>query len=167
MNDVISLVELNRLDATDAQDFFKRCCYCDKWAESMQQNRPYSSVHQLIEFARLYWERANTDMILEAFSAHAAIGDKTALTKRSSVSYQEQGHLGKVESPVISELREAVKVYRQRFGFIFIICATNKSADTILEALLSRLENSREQELQNGAQEQAAITERRLKKWVS
>ena len=65
---------------------------------------------------------------------------------------------------VLSELADANRIYYERFGFIFIICASGKGAGEVLAALRSRLNNNRETELRNAAEQQRLITRLRLAK---
>ena len=67
---------------------------------------------------------------------------------------------------VLKELAEANRIYYDRFGFIFIICAGGEGADEMLASLRSRLKNDRETELRNAAEEQRLITRLRLLKLV-
>ena len=67
---------------------------------------------------------------------------------------------------VLTELAEANRSYQERFGFIFIVCATGKRADEMLHILNGRMNNEPEAELRVAAGEQAKITRLRLQKLV-
>ena len=96
---------------------------------------------------------------LEAFGAHPKIGDRVG----SAWSKQEQSRARATEETA-EDLERLNQEYFDRFGFIFIICATGKSAEEILVQLQQRLENSQEVETKNAASEQRKITSLRLRK---
>ncbi|MFT7246626.1 MAG: OHCU decarboxylase, partial [Candidatus Azotimanducaceae bacterium] len=100
---------------------------------------------------------------LEAFTAHPQIGDLDALrNKYANTANSEQGQISAADEETLIALRDENQTYLARFGFIFIVCATGKSAAEMLELLQTRLLNDRATELENGAQEQWLITELRL-----
>ena len=72
--------------------------------------------------------------------------------------------MSRAETGVASALEEANQEYAEKFGFIFIICATGKTAEEMLENLRSRLSNSPEHELRVAVEEQNKITLLRLKR---
>ena len=78
-------------------------------------------------------------------------------------SHTAQAAVGSARTDVIDALAEANEVYLERFGFIFIVCATGKSADEMLKMLRDRLSNDRATELRIAAEEQAKITALRLR----
>jgi OHCU decarboxylase len=82
-------------------------------------------------------------------------------------SSEEQQKVGAAEHHVLAALAEGNRAYEERFGRIFIVCATGKSADTILDILRRRLRNDEQTELQESAEQQRQITNLRLKKWIS
>ena len=65
---------------------------------------------------------------------------------------------------VQSRLDEGNRRYEARFGYIFIVCATGRTATDLLERLLSRLGNEPDAELRVAAAEQLRITEIRLRR---
>ena len=160
--DVMSLEELNILSAQIAEEFFMQICHCQRWAADMVSARPYSNPRELRIAAEKYWESANEQEILEAFSGHARIGDLEALQEKYSAASREQGQLAESSPEIIEELFEENNRYYDQNGFIFIVCATGKTAKEMLTLLRTRIFNSREQELMNGAAEQSKITALRL-----
>ena len=79
-------------------------------------------------------------------------------------SRKEQSGVANASAQTRAALAHLNRDYRQRFGFIFIICASGLSADAMLVQLRVRLKNSRAQELANAAEEQRKITRLRLRK---
>jgi len=163
-------VNLNDLSLAEAEAAFLACCGSHAWARGMAEGRPYTGSEALLEAAdRIWWGLAPADW-REAFAAHPAIGGK--LGERKTVgdaqfrrwSEQEQSGVASAEAGVLAELEDANRVYAERFGYIFIVCATGKSAEEMLGLLRSRLHNDPDTELSVAAEEQGKITRLRLMK---
>lgn len=164
----MSLEELNALPDDQAEARFRDCCAADIWVHGMVANRPYASYDALLEQSRRLWPALSDDDWLQAFEAHPKIGDVNSLRKkyartRSLASGEQSGARGAPEA-ILQRLKAGNDEYLQRFGFIFIVCATGKSAREMLELLEARLPNTREEEIDNAAREQAKITELRLER---
>jgi 2-oxo-4-hydroxy-4-carboxy-5-ureidoimidazoline decarboxylase len=108
---------------------------------------------------------------MEAFAHHPRIGQavtpSTASAQSAEWSSDEQRKVGAAEDKVLNALAEGNRAYEQRFGRIFIVCASGKSAPTILDILQRRLRNDEQNELRESAEQQRQITSLRLKKWIS
>jgi len=165
---------LKRLDALaepDARAAFLRCCGSRRWAEAMARGRPYADQHALLAAA----ERAAGPLVradwLEAFSHHPRIGDRAALAERfpatAGWSASEQGGVAAAGEDVLGALVRGNGEYEARFGHIFIVCATGKSAPEMLALLRGRIANEPDAELEIAAAEQRKITAIRLKKLLS
>ncbi|HSY24118.1 MAG TPA: 2-oxo-4-hydroxy-4-carboxy-5-ureidoimidazoline decarboxylase [Polyangiaceae bacterium] len=159
---------LDSLDDYDAHRALLRCCGSQRWADAMLDRRPFGSAAALRAAAREVWAGLDRDDYLEAFASHPPIGggaeDHAALASTRAWSAEEQSGAAGAAADVARALRDANRVYRQRFGFLFIVCATGKSADQMLAALQVRLTNEPEIELLIAAAEQGKITELRLEK---
>ena len=160
---------LNSLSETDACAAFHRCCGSTRWAQEMTAARPFSSDDALYEQADLCWLRMSKTDILEAFSHHPQIGaDRESLRAKfqhtHAWSAQEQAGVSQANEDVLSRLVDGNKAYLARFGYIFIVCATGKSADEMCVLLEARLPNDPDEELEIAAGEQAKITRIRLEK---
>lgn len=159
----MTLDEFNQLPAVDAVSALYGCCHCQTWAEAVAAQRPFRQCEDLLITAQKIWSLANEKEILEAFSGHARIGDIELLRSRyAGRATQEQGQVLAADEAVIQELYRLNLEYEQKNGFIFIVCASGKSATLMLSLLKARLPNSRAEELRNGAQEQSQITQLRL-----
>jgi len=159
---------LNSLTAEDAEKELRQCCGSRRWAEQMSNDRPYQTLEALITHAdRVWWTLAPDDW-LEAFRSHPKIGEKKASDKVSAQSQQwsgqEQAGVSSAPQETVESLAELNRSYEERFGFIFIICATGKTSEEMLAALKERLQHDSPTELRLAAAEQAKITELRLKK---
>lgn len=158
---------LNALEASAAADALRRCCGAERWVSAMLAARPYASTAHLQELAERCWQALAAEDHLEAFTHHPQIGeDLAALRQRfahtEALSMREQaGVLGAAEA-TLRALRDGNQAYRERFGYIFIVCATGKSAEQMLDLLRERLRHAPEQELAIAAAEQAKITRLRL-----
>lgn len=154
------LAALNDCAPEAARLQFMRCCGSSSWAARMATHRPFSSLEELQEIADREWRACSHEDYLEAFAAHPRIGERS----RSRWSEQEQSGVSGVSFQVQTELTKSNAAYEARFGYIFIICATGKSASEILRLLKARLANDPGVELQNAAEEQRLITRVRLRK---
>jgi OHCU decarboxylase len=163
---------LDSLDDYDAHRAFLRCCGSWRWADAMLARRPFGSADALRMAAREVWSELDRDDYLEAFASHPPIGGggggvsdgQAALASTRAWSAEEQSGAANAAADVAQALRDANRAYRERFGFLFIVCATGKSAEQMLAALQVRLRNEPEVELLIAAAEQAKITELRLEK---
>jgi OHCU decarboxylase len=137
----------------------------------MTASRPFKSLEQLQTRASEIWWTVDRDDWLEAFRSHPKIGGSKAEEKVSDQSRawsgEEQSGVKSGSEQVLSELATLNRQYEDKFGFIFIVCATGKSSDEMLAILKSRLANDAETELRNAASEQEKITEIRLRKLIS
>jgi allantoinase len=158
-----SLHNLNTAAAGEARQTFLRCCGSSKWAAEMTARRPYLSVSQLLEHADRVWSELTIEDWLEAFRAHPRIGEAS----QSRWSEEEQAGARSAADVTLNELATANRTYYERFGFIFIICASGRSADEMLAELRARLQNDRETELKNAAEQQRLITRLRLLKLLA
>jgi 2-oxo-4-hydroxy-4-carboxy-5-ureidoimidazoline decarboxylase len=135
----------------------------------MAGGRPYVDELQLLKAAQAHWNGLGREDWLEAFARHPRIGDKAALRAKLASSWAAGEQAGARSAPeeTLDALAEGNAAYERRFGHVFLICATGKSAEEMLAALRRRLESSPAAELQAAAGEQAKITELRLKKLLS
>ena len=167
---VLNLDQLNKMPENAATAEFLKCCGSNKWARLMVEGRPFLSVDGLTAKADESWWELENDDWLEAFRSHPKIGEKkaeaTISTQSQAWSAQEQSGVANAAALTIEELEQLNREYLDKFGFIFIVCATGKSSDEMLAILKSRLGNNHEQELRIAAGEQAKITELRLKKLI-
>ena len=162
---------LNALSPDEALKEFLKCCGSVNWAKGMVQLRQYaSSIDGLARLGNSFWWVLQPADWLEAFRSHPKIGEKKAAevvpTQAKEWSGQEQAGVCEANQDTVDALAQLNREYEQKFGFIFIVCATGKSAAEMLELLRERLNNEPDAELRIAAAEQAKITEIRLKKLV-
>jgi allantoicase len=161
---------LNSLPQNEAVRALLQCCGSKRWAEQVANARPYESLDTLITTANDIWWSLQPDDWLEAFRSHPKIGEKKAAEPVSDRSRewsgQEQAGVSNASRETIDSLSALNEAYDQKFGFIFIICATGKTSEEMLSALRERLEHGPATELPIAATEQSRITELRLKKLI-
>lgn len=164
------LARLNALSEADAQAALMRCCGSTRWAEAMARARPFADADQLLAEAELEWARTAEADWREAMTHHPRIGESALRAKFQATagwSSQEQKGVQGASEETIRGLAEGNRAYEEKFGFIFLVCATGKSADEMLALLRSRLDNPLPDELRIAAGEQAKITRIRLEKLLS
>ena len=158
--------ELDSAADADARALLTRACGASRWVDRMMARRPFGGDARLLRAARIEWFGLTEADWLEAFSHHPRIGDRSALEARfpqtHHLSAKEQSGIGIAGADTLNALAQANTDYFNRFGFIFIVCATGKTAAEMLALLLSRLQNDRATELRIAAEEQAKITALRL-----
>ncbi len=162
---------LNRLSEADATAAFEQCCGAARWVERMVIGRPFESLAEMIEISDTIWEECDVDDYLESFTHHPRIGDVESLAKKYAntkawASGEQKGVEG-ADHAVIERLAAGNKSYEEKFGHLFIVCATGKSAVEMLALLEARMPNDPKTEVMVAAEEQNKITRIRLKKLLA
>lgn len=149
------------------EELFK-CCGCFKWVEQLSKIFPLSSVEELKINSDKIWFALDKKDWLEAFAHHPKIGDVKSLEKKFASTAQwasgEQASVNAATQNVLNELKELNDEYEKKFGYIFIVCATGKSAEEMLSLLKQRLKNKPDEEIKIAAAEQNKITHLRIEK---
>ncbi|HWW62934.1 MAG TPA: allantoicase, partial [Thermoanaerobaculia bacterium] len=138
----------------------RSCCGSTEWVRRMIARRPFGSWSALSAAADELWRSLDRNDWLEAFAAHPRIGERKVASRWAS---QEQSGAASVSA---EELAEANRAYEQRFGHIYIVCATGRSGEELLALARERLSNAPDDELRLAAEEQRKITRLRLLKLV-
>jgi OHCU decarboxylase len=175
-----SLDAVNALGHAAAEADFLACGGASRWAKSMAARRPFRNDQQLFQVADELWRELGPNDWIEAFSRHPKIGQKAqpqndAATKLQGTgtedsgatrqwSSQEQSGMQSASTDVATRLALGNEAYWDRFGFIFIVCATGKTAEQMLAILEQRLQNDRAIELSVAAEELRQIMQIRLRK---
>lgn len=167
----MTLEELNKLSTQEAEAELGRCCGSAAWVGQMVGRRPFESEEKLIEAGKNVWFACSRNDWLEAFSHHPKIGDVDGQEKKFATTNEwageEQGSVTSARQETLEKLARLNKTYKARFGYIFIVCATGKSAEEMLEIIELRLKNNPYDEIKIAASEQNRITKLRLKKLLS
>ena len=158
-----------RVDACAAEEaaaLLRQACGSTRWVEQMMARRPFETQEALLGAARAEWFALTPADWLQAFADHPRIGDREALARKfpdtHHLAAREQAGVSGADADVLTALAEANDAYVEKFGYIFIICATGLDAQTMLVRLRERLDNDPWTELRNAAEEQAKITALRL-----
>jgi allantoicase len=134
------------------------CCGSREWARRMKESQPFSSAERMLETAARIWSELGPPDWLQAFAAHPRIGESSADPRAT----REQSGVTGAQSDVLTKLAAANRAYEERFGYIYIVCASGKTAAEMLAILESRLSNEAETELRAAADQQRQITRMRL-----
>ncbi len=162
----MNLDDFNAADSHTAADALRRCCSCSRWVEQLVKGRPYADSDALRKAADRVWAGLGEDDYLEAFAGHPQIGDIDSLREKyadtRALAAGEQSGVAAADEETLQRLARGNARYLAHFGFIFIVCASGRSAAEMLQLLEARLNNSHAQELANAAEEQRRIFQIRL-----
>ena len=156
------LAELNALPARDFEELLLGCCAAPGWARRVTEGRPYESVVDLIAAAGAAWAARGPGDLDAAMAGHPRIGER----RLSGSSAQEQSGVGS-DAATVAALADGNAAYEQRFGQVFLICATGRGPAEILAELNRRMSNDPATERQAAAAEIGKINELRLRKLVT
>lgn len=171
MQEKIPLTTFNNLPDGAAATALLQCCSAQRWVERMLMARPFADEQHLIRQASHCWQSLQEPDYLQAFAGHPKIGDIHSLREKYAstkiLASGEQAGVGGADESMLERLSQGNRDYEEKFGFIFIVCATGKSAGEMLALLETRLPNTRDEEINNACNEQEKITAIRLHKLFS
>ena len=164
----MKLSEFNLVDKNAAKTFLLSCCHGERWSDKVINARPYPSKSQLLDSAKVFWMGVDESEALIAFSHHPKIGDMRVLrNKYAKQANAEQGQVKEASDKILHDLMNQNENYEDKFGFIFIVFASGKSAEQMLALLKERINNTRSQEIQNAIIEQGKILVNRISKSIT
>jgi len=162
------LERFNQMSSADAEHGLVACCDSRGWAQAVVRQRPFRSAEELLAAAEAEWWRMPPAEWLHAFAAHPRIGESAAARPQHGAgdrwSAREQQGAAEADSSVKAALAEANREYEQHFGYTYILCASGKSGEEMLDLARARLRNDPEDELRIAAREQAQIMTLRLQR---
>jgi 2-oxo-4-hydroxy-4-carboxy-5-ureidoimidazoline decarboxylase len=164
-----ALQQWNGLDADAAAAAILPCNGSQAWAEKLVALRPFESAFDLTCTADIVWRGLSPTEWQQAFDSHPRIGEhkaKAATAQSLTWSAGEQAE-AQLTTETEAELAAANREYEARFGRIFIVCASGKTAAQMLAILRGRLANDEAKELREAAEQQRQITQLRLRKWLA
>jgi len=162
----MTIAEFNALPASAALETLRNCCGAARWTQQLAAQRPFSNAQALYIAADAAWRTMDRPDILEAFSCHPQIGQQAASGSQVHRQWSE-GEQSRVQSAaedVKARLARQNRAYFEKFGYIFIVCASGKSAEEMLALLDKRLQNDEATELPVAAEQQRLIMHLRLEK---
>jgi allantoicase len=139
----------------------RKVCASARWIEAMAAARPFASWDEMLGAANRIWFALDASDWLEAFAGHPRIGEK-----KPGWSAQEQSGTAAASAETMHALAEGNRAYEEKFGFVYLVCATGRGAEDMLANLHDRIRNDRDTELRNAANEQSKIIALRLEKLV-
>jgi len=157
------------MDAVAACREVLPCCGSPAWADGLAARRPMGSVEELLAASDDVWWALPEREWHSAFDSHPRIGQqhaKAATAESLKWSSEEQRAAITPDERVKAALVEGNRRYEDRFGHIFIVCASGKSGAEILKILERRLGNAADVELREAAEQQRQITGLRLRRWL-
>lgn len=159
----MTLKDFNKLGKGEAGQQLTSCCGSVKWVSMLMKDFPFVSEKALVEKATEAWYKGcDKEDWIESFTHHPEIGDIKNLTEK--FAGKEQAAVAAASKETIEVLSNANAEYKNKFGFIFIVCATGKSADEMLWLLQNRLKNTLDEEINIAMGEQHKITLLRFQK---
>lgn len=160
-----TITAFNGLSEEAASKVLHSICTSDSWVDAMLEARPFQNQQDMLTMANDLWSLADEASLRQAFTGHAKIGDVDAIRKKFAAA-TEQGQVLASSEQTLAELAQFNQDYDDKFGFIFIVCATGLSAETMLGYLKERIHNDRATELANAAKEQGKIIQLRIQKTI-
>jgi len=160
---------LNGITEGSARGELTRCCGSKRWVERMLASRPFRDSGHLFTTAEQVWHELGPDDWLEAFSHHPRIGEKKVTVEALAPAWEseEQKGVRGAAASTLERLHQGNVDYEKKFGYIYLVCATGKSAEELLSILEARLRNDPAMELLAAAEEQNKITRIRLEKMLN
>lgn len=163
--------EFNKLSKSEAATLLTTCCGSAKWVNSMLESHPFQNEVAMLALAESIWfDQCGRRDWMEAFTHHPKIGDVATLKEKfattAHLAGNEQAGMAEADEAVFSALAQANIEYESKNGFIFIVCATGKTAVEMLRLIQERLDNLTEEELRIAIGEQHKITLIRLKNTI-
>jgi 2-oxo-4-hydroxy-4-carboxy-5-ureidoimidazoline decarboxylase len=161
----------NALPPDEAATEILSCCGSRAWAANLAARRPFADEQTLFTAADDCWQNLPEADWLEAFRSHPRIGEQHAQKKTTAVSAawsrSEQSRMSEADDAILLRMREGHRQYEERFGRIFIVCASGKQPAEMLSILERRLAHDPAQELLEAAAQQQQIMQLRLRKWLA
>lgn len=166
----MTVKDLDAMKPDQARGIFAECCGSSKWVNEMTAMRPFRTFDNVLKGADEAADKLDAEDWLEAFAHHPRIGEKAASAPAhgatTEMAAEEQSGVDAAANDVKAALMNANREHELKFGYIYIVCATGKSADEMLGIARKRLNNDAEKELAISADEQRKITRLRLEKLI-
>ena len=128
----------------------------------MASLRPYRDVDFLLGSAEVIVSFLTDEEWRQAFAAHPRIGEQGG--HAPSTSEREQSQVMKASNQTLTALAAENRQYEERFGHVFLIAASGRTADEILSELRRRMKNDPATEFQVAKDQQQKIARLRLEK---
>ena len=164
----MTIAEFDHFSLEKKKELLLQCCGSSAWITRMLAEPAFEDLVDIMEVAEEKWYECNEADWLEAFEHHPQIGDVNSLKEKFASTKEwvsaEQSGVNSASQNILQQLTDTNKKYRERFGYIFIVCATGRSAEEMLGLIQRRMNNSPEEEIKIAMAEQNKITKLRLEK---
>jgi 2-oxo-4-hydroxy-4-carboxy-5-ureidoimidazoline decarboxylase len=164
----MTIAEFDHLPQEKKREMLTQCCGSSAWVNRMLTVFPVEDLVEFLDAVEQKWNECTQQEQMEAFEHHPKIGDINSLKERfaDTAGWAEVEQSGVITSneKTLHELAKSNDEYEDKFGFIFIVCATGRSAEEMLSDLKSRINNSKEQEVEIASTEQLKITKLRIER---
>ena len=164
----LGVARLDRFTPKEANAALKACAASPRWVDAMLESRPFATTRHLFDEADRTWRKLGHDDFREAMRAHPRIGEREASAQREAGekawSRKEQSGMSAATEEQKREMRELNAAYEAKFGFVYIVCATGKTGDELIEIAKNRLKNDPAAEIAIAGEELFKIATLRLEK---
>ena len=165
------LRDFNRLSDAELQIDLSSCCAAPSWVARVLAGRPYDDEAELLAVADAATAELDSAGLEQALGGHPRIGERSpghgTDARAGSWSRQEQAGVAKADAELLAQLAAANVAYEQRFGHVYLVCASGRSAAELLGVCRGRLANDPETERGVVLDELAKINRLRLIKLLS
>ena len=165
-----ALTAWNDAPADVAVEALLSCCGSPLWVATLLEERPFATVDAFLHAAERAWFKLPEPEWLATFACHPRIGESKANTTvnagSEAASSREQEAAQVSLATVATALAAANSAYEERFGFLFLVFASGRTAPELLAILEQRLQHDRPTELAEAAQQQWLITAQRMHRWL-
>jgi 2-oxo-4-hydroxy-4-carboxy-5-ureidoimidazoline decarboxylase len=162
---------LDGLSGDELRFRLRSCCAADAWVERMLAGRPYASEAALLAQSDRATFELDADGLAQALAGHPRIGGSAPThggdTRSADWSRDEQAAVAGAGADLLGELRAANGTYEQRFGHVYLVCASGRGADELLAVCRARLGNDPETERGVVLEELGKINQLRLSKLLT
>lgn len=119
----------------------RACCAADSWVSRVVAGRPYASTEALAQASDTATADLDDAGLAQALAGHPRIGARMPGGHAAAWSRQEQSGVAGAADDVRAALAAANAAYEQRFGHVYLACATGRSAEELLAICRTRLDN--------------------------
>ena len=134
------LAAFNALDPVAAERALLACCASAGWARRVAGGRPYHAAEQLYAAADDAIAGLDAAGMAQALAGHPRIGERPTGPAHEASAREQAGVTG-AAADVLAAIARGNAEYESRFGHVYLVCATGRSADELLAILTSRLGN--------------------------
>ncbi|MFE6591708.1 2-oxo-4-hydroxy-4-carboxy-5-ureidoimidazoline decarboxylase [Streptomyces sp. NPDC057781] len=157
------LARFNTLEESAALAELHEACASTAWARQLLAARPFATPEDLYTASDAAMAELTADDLAEAMAGHPPIGRPKPGDPTSS---REQAGMAGAAEELKAEMLELNLAYQEKFGHVFLICATGRTGEQMRDAVKERIGNSPEQEREIVRTELGKINRIRLNRLV-